>query len=562
MIILGSELRLLDPRFPPGPKFAPFMTPLFQQAPKTNLSETSSNQHQGRLAKGVLFAAFLLWSLGLSPQIIDWEENYGGSGSDEANSFQQTDNGGYVVAGVTNSNDGDVSGNADYYDYWVLKLDSSRTIQWESNYGGSDVDEVHSIKQSDDGGYILAGESYSSGGDVGGNHGGNDYWIVKLDDSGNIQWEENYGGSGQDNPHSVQETSDGGYIVAGQSDSADGDVSGNNGKIDYWVVKLDSSGTIEWERNYGGTAPDVAKSIKQTADGSYIVAGSSFSDDGDVSSNKGSFDYWILKLDSLGNIEWEKNYGGSSYDWAESICLTKDGGYIVGGYSQSPDGDVSGNNGLYDYWLVKLDPSGTIDWQRNYGGSEIDEAKSVHQTDNGGYIVAGISKSADGEVSGNNGEEDYWVMKLDDSGNIEWEGNYGGSYSDEARSVHQTEDGRYIVAGESESSDGDISVNNGIYDYWIVKLDTSGSTGISKNSFSPQMRLYPNPTSEKITIKLPNQEKGLKATVRDVTGRKISEEWIGSPSRFRLELGEETGVYIVTLEDAKGRKTVRKVVKE
>ncbi|MCL2009110.1 MAG: flagellin, partial [Synergistaceae bacterium] len=184
-----------------------------------------------------------------------------------------------------------------------------------------------------------------------------------------IEWQRSLGGSGYEGASSIQQTADGGYIVAGSSNSTDGDVSGNHGGYDYWIVELDANGDIEWEKSLGGSGLDSASSIQQTADGGYIVAGFSYSTDNDVSGNHGVRDYWIVKLTVNGDIEWEKSLGGTNYDQAFSIQQTADGGYIVAGYSDSNNVDVSGNHGGSDYWIVKLTANGVIEWQRSLGGS-------------------------------------------------------------------------------------------------------------------------------------------------------------------------------------------------
>jgi len=293
-----------------------------------------------------------------------------------------------------------------------VKLDETGNIQWQKYLGGSDGDGAFSIQQTSDGGYIVAGVAYSNDGDVSGNHGDSDYWIVKLDETGNIQWQKCLGGSREDVAKSIQQTSDGGYIVAGITPSNDGDVSGNHGSADYWIVKLDETGKIQWQKCLGGSDGDGAFSIQQTSDGGYIVAGVAYSNDGDVSGNHGDSDYWIVKLDETGKIQWQKCLGGSSYDEAYSIQQTSDGGYIVAGYTYSNDGDVSGNHGDFDYWIVKLDETGNIQWQKCFGGSSYDYAQSIQQTSDGGYIVAGWTESNDGDVSGNHGNSDYWIVKL------------------------------------------------------------------------------------------------------------------------------------------------------
>ncbi|MEZ5199038.1 MAG: hypothetical protein R2764_22445 [Bacteroidales bacterium] len=288
------------------------------------------------------------------------------------------------------------------------------------------------------------------------------------------------GGSGIDNANSVKQTNDNGYIVAGYSSSSDGDVGSNNGGYDFWLVKLTSAGVLDWEANFGGNENDFPNSVQQTNDGGYIIAGGSQSSDGDVGGNNGSYDMWIVKLSATGILEWETNLGGSSWDTANSIVQTSDGGYILGGGSSSTDGDVGGNNGESDFWIVKLTASGTIDWETNFGGSYEETAYSIQQTLDGGYIVAGTSSSSDGDVGGNYGSYDYWIVKISVTGTLEWEKNLGGSNDDEPNTIKQTADGSYIVGGYSLSSDYDVPSNyhdyssNPTFDYWIVKIGPNG----------------------------------------------------------------------------------------
>ena len=208
----------------------------------------------------------------------------------------------------------------------------------------------------------------------------------------------------QDESHSIQQTADGGYVVAGYANSNDGDVSGNHGDFDYWIVKLDQSGNLVWQKCLGGSNKEEAWSIRQTADGGYVVAGRTYSNDGDVRGNHGDGDYWVVKLDASGNLVWQKCLGGSNNDEARSIQQTADGGYVVAGHTNSNDGDVRGNHGDDDYWVVKLDASGNLVWQKCLGGSKDEYAQSVQQTADGGYVVAGYTYSNDGDVSGNHGD--------------------------------------------------------------------------------------------------------------------------------------------------------------
>jgi hypothetical protein len=403
--------------------------------------------------------------------LIAWQKSLGGSGEDMAYCVQQTTDGGYIIAGESESNDGDVSGNYGGHDYWIVKLNSIGDIDWQKSLGGNDWEKPHCIQQTTDGGYIIVGESWSNDGEVSGNHGYRDYWIVKLTSTGNIDWQKCLGGSDDESAYSIQQTTDGGYIIAGESESNDGDVSSNHGSEDYWIVKFTSTGNLDWQKSFGGSGIDRAFSIQQTTDGGYIIAGASWSNDGDVLGNHGHFDYWIVKLTSTGNIDWQKSLGGSWSDWATSIQLTTDGGYIIAGFSESDDGDVLENRGHFDYWILKLTSTGDVDWQKSIGESYRDEAHCIQETVDGGYIIAGFSYSNDEYIVGQEyANSDYWIVKLNSFGDIDWQKSLGGRNNDVAYSIQQTIDGGYIIVGYSESNDGDISGNHGSWDYWIVKI--------------------------------------------------------------------------------------------
>ena len=244
----------------------------------------------------------------------------------------------------------------------------------------------------------------------------------------------------EDAAYCINQTSDGGYIVAGYSISKSGDVTTNYGLDDYWIVKLTANGTISWQKSLGGSHFDLASNIQQTSDGGYIVSGYSRSTDVNVSFNHGEYDFWIAKLTSTGDLSWEKSLGGYSDDKAKSIQQTSDGGFIVAGLTDSNDGNVTGHIGSNDYWIVKLTSGGDISWNKCLGGSLQDEAQSIRQISGGGYIVAGYSRSVDGNITSSHGSDnyDYWIVKLSGSGDIIWEKSLGGSDSDYANSIQPT----------------------------------------------------------------------------------------------------------------------------
>jgi uncharacterized delta-60 repeat protein len=328
----------------------------------------------------------------------------------------------------------------------------SLNAQWARTYGGSDDDLALSIQQTSDGGYIVAGGAgctwYSSNFlryfvDY-------DFWVLKLTSVGEIEWQRIYGIYGaekDDMVSSIQQTSDGGYIVTGYTESFDADIF----DFDLWVLKLSPAGDIEWQRIYGGDRPEkVSSIIRQTSDGGYIFACSTFS------FGAGHHDFWVLKLTSLGEIEWQRTYGGSNNDKAYSIQQASDGGYIVAGETK-PFG--AGNK---DILVLKLASDGNIEWQKTYVGNYTDEAYSIQQASDGGYIVAGETQSFGA------GNGDIWILKLASDGTIKWQKTYGGTQSDEASSIQQTSDGGYIVAGSTDS------YGAGERDFLVLKLSSNG----------------------------------------------------------------------------------------
>ena len=355
-----------------------------------------------------------------------WAKTYGGSDWDEACSIQQTIDGGYIVAGYSHSFG---AGNRDF---WVLKLDERGVVYWQNTYGGSKFDYARSIQQTTDGGYIVAGYTYSF----------DDIWVLKLESNGDVSWQKTYGGC---YAYYIKQTIDGGYIVAGYTETY-------GVKGDLLLLKLESNGDVSWQKIYGwGATDDYAYSIQQTSDGGYIVAGYTIRPESD-----GGREIWVLKLESNGDVSWQKTYGGSVAERGSFIQQTIDGGYIVAGYTHSFGA------GTGDFWVLKLDSNGNISWQKTYGGSDRDEAYSIQQTSDGGYIVGGYTESFGA------GGKDAWVLKLDSSGDVSWQKTYGGSNDDEAYSIQQTSDDGYIIGGYTES------FGAGGEDAWVLKLDSNG----------------------------------------------------------------------------------------
>ncbi len=502
---------------------------------------------------------------------IEWQYSLGGTLSDlvdqgnrVSNTMKQTPDGGYIIAATSYSNDGDVTGHngpPSAADNWIVKLDSLGGIEWQHSIGGTADDFARGVDITSDGGYIVIGDSFSDDGDVS-NHFGStdtsDAWVVKLDSNGNIQWDRSYGGSNFDVGSHIEEIS-GGYIFIGDSRSADGDVSINKGIIDLWVVKIDTVGNIIWEKSLGGSGSERPDVIRTTSDGGYILSAFTSSNDGDVSNNihpPPFWDIWIVKLNSIGNIQWEKTFGGSLIDYGSDVVETTDGGFILTGYTNSTDDDMTCNKGMRDNWVAKLDASGNIEWSKCYGGSDNERGKSIRQTPDGGYLLGSSTESDNMDVSFNNGEEDCWIVKIDSLGVIEWEQSYGGSDFETISNAILTSDGGIAFVGQSLSNDGDVSGHHGSLseqDVWMVKLSTL--TGLSELSSNISFfNVAPNPAVRETRFNFHlNSASNVLIEILDMQGRQIH-----ALLNTRLPSGQHyvdwkidndltTGIYIVRL---------------
>lgn len=489
---------------------------------------------------------------------IEWQKALGGALDELGGSIKQTTDGGYIVVGQTMSDDADAVGNIGGYSFWVVKLNNLGVLQWQKTFGGNGEDFAQSVQQTTDGGFIVTGYSGSENGDITDFRGFSDFWVVKLSATGTLEWQKSLGGSTDDAPYNIEQTSDGGYIVAGWTSSNDGDVTGYHGNWDFWIVKLNSLGTIQWQKALGGSSTEIAHSIHQTTDGGYIVAGYSHSNNGDVSGNYGGADYWVVKLNNLGAIQWQQILGGSASDIASSIQQTADGGYIVAGTTTSNDGDVTGNHGYEDAWVVKLDATGAKLWQKTLGGTLFDFATDIQQTNDGGYIVAGYSNSSDNDVIGAQGGYDYWIVKLNASGTIQWQKPMGGNFSDKLISIQKTTDNGYVVAGNTSSIDGNITGNHGRYDLWVVKLaaDPSLDTNIFVQS---NFSIYPNPVKDILTIINSSNISFDRMTITDLVGKKIIEQNGNSNQINVAQLPQ--GIYLLQIT-SNGKKSINKFIKQ
>lgn len=399
----------------------------------------------------------------------------GGSQNDVAQSVIATSDGGFAVFGYTQSNDGDITDKTDSsFDFWLLKFNSSALLEWNKTYGGSDDDRGSSLIQTSDGGYALLGYNSSSDGDPSVNNGSRDFWLIKTDAQGTLVWERSFGFSGNDQGIHIIETSDSHFLITGILDVTASGGQGNSGRHaggDYWAIKVTQTGDLVWSRFFGGSFTDTPNGIVENSNNEFIIAGSSDSDDVDISGNKGDYDFWVVKTASSGDLIWERSFGGMEIDEARGIARSNDGNYVIVGDTRSSDQDVSQNNGGADLWLIKISDNGDVLWEQSLGGTNFDVPRSIRPTVDGGFLIAGSSRSSDGNIDVNQGQNDAWIVKVNNNGQLVWQKTFGGSEIDFGYDAVELSDGSTVLVGESSSSNGDLSENKGFTDLLIVKIN-------------------------------------------------------------------------------------------
>lgn len=408
-------------------------------------------------------------------------KTFGGSTFEEPSRLIATNDGGFAVVGTTTSKDGSISDKTNTsYDFWLTKFNKNSEIEWTKTYGGSDEDRGQDVIQTSDGGFALLGYVNSKDGDVDNNEGLQDFWFIKTDSQGNVEWQKTYGYEGQDRGFKILDLGSEGFAIGGFLDVTASELKGkinvrNNSNMhnlgDFWVLKITTTGEITWANYFGGNHNDEIHAMEKMPDGGILLTGYSESIDVDIKNPKGQNDIWAVKIDKNGKMVWEKSYGGSSIEEGFDVIRTKENTYIIVGKTNSDDKDVKENFGRFDIWMIEIDQNGKLLQQKSIGGSGFETPSSISPSSDGGFWISGFTSSQDGDVKqANKGENDAWLIKTDRNGKIVWQNTYGGSDNDFGIGAIEISENNVILLSQTYSLDKDVKSSNGDADGWILQL--------------------------------------------------------------------------------------------
>ncbi len=511
-----------------------------------------------------------------TPPTIQWQHTYGGSHVDQGWYIAATSDGGYITCSSTSSNDGDVTGFQGGSDIWVIKLDTDGDVVWKRCYGGSNVESANTmVVEAPQGGFLIGSNTNSTDGDVTCPPATGRIWLARIDPDGELLWDICLGGGGISAFSAITPAHDGGWLVCGGSWN-DVDAGCGQGYGDLFLAQLSASGEVLWRRCYGGSSYDGAKGITPTSDGGYILVGSTASTDGDLlginpwsvpSLPATTASAWVLKVDAQGDILWQHCYGGSAADELNMVAVGTDGSYWALGTTRSNNGVVTGHHGDHDGWVLHLDASGELLAQRCIGGSSVEGMRGLTLLPNGHALVAGNTYSTDGDITDPKGLHDGWVVELDPDLNIVWQRSYGGSGHDVWRGLHRSNDGGVVLTGYTMSTDGDLYglTNQGSADVWILKLAPWSGTGVEDQADENGILLFPNPTTGDLQLDFGSLSgPGWQLEIMDALGRVVHTMQPVHATRGRLTIGTHglaQGSYAVRLH-RDGESHVKRFIKQ
>ena len=426
---------------------------------------------------------------------------------------------------------------------------------WQKSWGGSDRDYLSNVIETEDGNFILFGNSIST--DIEGlpNKGTRDMIILKYDKNGNMLWQKSWGGNKSEVSNNVIETEDGNFILFGDSESTDIEGLPNKGSNDIIIFKYDKDGNMLWQKSWGGNKIDVSNNAIETEDGSIILFGYSYSIDIEGLPNKGSNDAIIIKYDKDGNMLWQKSWGGSDRDYLINVLETEDGNFILFGRSSSTDIEGLPNKGSRDMIILKYDKNGNMLWQKSWGGNKSEVSNNVIETEDGNFILFGDSESTDIEGLPNKGSNDIIIFKYDKDGNMLWQKSWGGNKSEVSNNVIETEDGNFILFGNSSSTDIEGLPNKGLQDIILVKYSIEYDLGnVETENGSAELK-----QEGKYGIITPTPNEGYevdKIIIKDKNGNVLDVEAIKQENgTYSFELYTDVSIEVIYKEKIENPKT-------
>lgn len=494
------------------------------------------------------------------PPGIEWQRCLGTPGGDEHGQAIATSNGGFLLVGSTNMGTSGWNGIA-------IRTDADGNELWSRTYGGTMDDKLRGGIALPGGGYILLGYTTSNDGDVSGNHGQGDAWLLRIDGLGNLVWQKCLGGPGYDLGNQVIQTSNYDLLISCTASGAGGDVPSALGGGDAWLIRADTLGNILWSSILGGSSDDLGGSIIE-ADNGILFNAATQSTDGLVSQSFGNWDIWILRLSDGGELIEERSYGGSQSDGAFLRRLDT-GGYVLIGSTESNDGMITPPSigGLSDIWLCWLDENLNPVQQARYGGLGYDSPAEALPMPDGGWLIGGIVSGGGGDVTGHHGGfYDIWCFRIDAQGDLLWQRALGGSADDRGGTLTRASDGAVLVLGTTNSTDGDVTGLFPGYDIWAVKLGPD-FTSVQESSVSPMLDIHPNPSMDqaRISFTLARTEAVI-IVQRNALGAELQRSSLGvlsaGPHTMVLSVNDwSQGSYLIEVQ-SKSQRLIAQLMKE
>ncbi len=505
------------------------------------------------------FLSFLLLPLVGGAQNVLWEKSFGGKQDEIVFDVLTTSDNGYLISGASNSikNGNKTTNPLGNFDYWVVKTTENGDVEWQKSFGGTANDFVQKVQPTRDGGYLIGGNSNSPYSTTKKQNakGLDDIWLVKTDAKGTELWQKGFGGEGIDQLVSITQVSDG-YILGGTTNSTkinDKSII-NTGNTEFLLIKIDDTGKILWQRTFGGKYNEALTNVLATKDGGFLVAGTSNSiaSGGKTATNFGLNDYWVIKTDKLGIEQWQTTYGGSGDDVLSGFIAAQDGTYMLAGSSNSEADNTktkASENGT-DFWVLKINEAGSVVWQNQFNQGAVDLLDAIEQNADrsfliGGY-VAGKAATATQKTGTTAGEKDYAVLRISENGELLWTKYVGSNGDDQIARVTETRDGGYFLAGTSSgevSRDRNTAIGNN--DFWIVKLKDL----IKARERNVLVNASPNPTKGITSVRLDHDYAEGTAQLIDISGRVLHTFTLEGERNLNFDLGPyPEGVYILDIK--------------